>query len=143
METIQHTLWSQTHISYIMKRPEYCGLTTNWDKSKMIEAKYFPPIIDRKIWLDIQPKIVALSIERNRGGVRKSEHELSGMIRCEKCDAQYYYRSSAEKYYYFHKSDSKKQGSCKNLPKYIREKKNHEKKTIKLPQISKNHPEND
>jgi DNA invertase Pin-like site-specific DNA recombinase len=115
-------LWSQASVKCILKRPEYIGKVWDWEHKKLLTAHqgYIPSIIDEELWDWVEANISRLSATRNRNGINATDHELSRVIKCQYCEAVYYF-GSHNKPYYCHELKNAIQKKCENRPKNIRE----------------------
>ena len=118
-----NTKWSHSHISYIIRRPEYAGFQWDWEHKNLIPALDIPAIIDmpQAEWSEMASKISILAAERNRNGYKSADHQLTGIVRCSACNSQYFYWRNAErtKFYYKHHASSTRERQCKQIPKCI------------------------
>ena len=116
--------WMQSHISVLIRRPEYMGYVWDWDKKNLLPATNVPKILDmpEPEWREMVANVTALAEQRNHKGIKLSQHSLSGLIRCKHCEAPYYFRPSADspQHHYVHKAFTKKQKNCKKSAHYLK-----------------------
>ena len=112
-------IWKSNHVENLLIRPEFSGKVWDWEKTNLIEATYVPAILPERDWQQVQDMLPALNQQRNRNGIRLSQHPLSGIIRCADCNAQFYYRDLRYQQYYSHNINNAKAKVCHNSPKYL------------------------
>ena len=119
---MMETHWLASHVKAIILRPEYTGLVWNYEKTQLLESTYFSSIIDRNIWMKAQDRAKQIAAPM-KNGYRITEHPVSGIMRCAKCNAPYFYtqykRKTKSLYYYRHKVENQKHAECNNRPKCI------------------------
>ncbi|HRY74425.1 MAG TPA: recombinase family protein [Candidatus Dojkabacteria bacterium] len=107
--------WTDARMPDIIKRPEYVGLTWNWNKTELIKSNIYPPIIDKELWDKANNKFKQRTKETTYKGYRITYHTVSGLVRCKKCGAGYFFRDGKYQYY-VHKVSSQKNTDCTQLP---------------------------
>jgi DNA invertase Pin-like site-specific DNA recombinase len=116
--------WAQSHISNMLRKPEYVAFTWNFDRTNLVKATYVPAILSMKFeeWKNLLDSIDQEAAKRNRNHYKLTYHYLSGLVKCSKCGAPYYFVHS-NRYgtnYYNHYRHTKSQRTCKMLPTYVR-----------------------
>ena len=85
----------------ILKRPEYCGHTYNWDHSDSSKSNHIPnPIISYDTWKSAQSKI------SRRSRRLKESYWISGRLTCAECGQAYYLHKARKQVFHSNK------GSC-------------------------------
>lgn len=127
--TYEDKLFSDGTISNILKRPEYSGHSCN-TKNELIKSKVYDAIITLEDFQMVQHLIDKNNNNLGRNWkIKLSYSLLSGIIRCPKCNATYYYFKKPRKlkngetkhtYYYKHNQHRTEWKDCENLPKNIK-----------------------
>jgi len=115
--------WDRGTISNILRRPEYIGLTPN-TKGELIESKHYKPIVERDVWEQVQKTIDGKIRFRQGKHFRSASYDLSGILRCGKCGARFFYyscpgRNGKKREAYNHKQLTPEQCSCTQTPFYV------------------------
>ncbi len=116
------SLWSANHVKDILSHPEYTCRTWDWDHSKLLPSPTIPAIVERERWEEAQERLAKLNNHKGHDGIRATDHELSGICRCARCGAKYYYHFDPrrKKAHYWHTVGSMEQQKCRNHPHYIK-----------------------
>lgn len=105
-------------IKCILSRPEYCGMTYDYKKTKLIVSNVYEPIVSESVWMLAQDlKTLKMSISSPH---KNDKTSLSGKICCELCSKQYYLQRNS--YVHAKNSDCIQSGKSINrlhIDKYI------------------------
>jgi DNA invertase Pin-like site-specific DNA recombinase len=114
-------LWDTPQVKHILTRIEYTGNTYNWDKTQVIPSLVYPPIIDPKLFERVSSAFIKTIQHRLPGGMNKSNHPLSSIIKCHDCQAPYYYGFSGKNRipYYYHKHVQLSEKKCPSTHKLL------------------------
>jgi site-specific DNA recombinase len=119
--------WDRGTIHLILRRPEYVGLTKNTE-GYLIPSTVYAPIIDRAQWDRVQAGIDAKIRNRQGKYFKDKSYDCSGIIKCERCGAPYFYHRQMSKINpraityqtYTHKAILYEHRSCKQTPKNLK-----------------------
>lgn len=122
-EKVCEDRWTYSTIKQVLQHPEYCGLTYDAARTKLIKSKkYVTPIVSKEHWDEAQAILRAKRATFDpKSGYRIVEHFASGFLTCEKCGARYYHvnfrggkRSghTNDHFYYVHKKLTPAQRAC-------------------------------
>jgi DNA invertase Pin-like site-specific DNA recombinase len=114
--------WTANQIKKILVRPEYISRTWNWEHTELLQSPTIPSLIENQIWEEVQGRIVKLNNHKGHDGIRTTDHELSGICKCAKCGAKYYFHYDPRKKssHYWHTVGSIERQECKNKPHYMK-----------------------